>query len=201
MTSPEEPPSGEVTRLLRAAESGDRSAADALMARVYAELRAVAGKRMSEERPDHTLQATALVNEVWLRLTREERGLSFEDRGHFFRAAAEAMRRILIEHARSRGREKRGGGAPRASLEGIDVASPEDSGTILAVHEALRRLEVQDQRMAEIVKLRFFVGLSVEETAVALGLSDRAVQREWTLAKAWLQRELGRGDPPRGARP
>lgn len=192
MTPPNDLPSGEVTRLLRGAEAGDPSAAARLLARVYGELRAVAGKRMSEERPNHTLQATALVHEVWLRLTREERGLAFADSGHFFRAAAEAMRRILIEHARSRGRDKRGGGARPVPLEEIDLASPEESGTMLAVHEALRRLEEQDQRMAEVVKLRFFVGLSVEETAVALGLSDRTVQREWTLAKAWLQRELGR---------
>ena len=190
----------DVTRLLKAAEAGDRSAVEELLGRVYAELRAVAGKRMSEERPDHTLQPTALVNEAWLRLAGREVGLGFQDRAHFFKAAAETMRRILIEHARKRGREKRGGGALRVPLSALDVAARAESGEILSVDEALRRLEEQDARMAEIVKLRFFAGLSELETAEALGLSDRTVRREWVLPRAWLARELGRGDSAEGGR-
>ncbi len=184
----------EVTRLLRAAGGGDRTAADELLRRVYGELRAIAGRRMSEERADHTLQATALVHEAWLRMAGDEVGLDFQNRAHFMKAAAEAMRRILIEHARKRGREKRGGGAVRVPLSAVEIASLADSGEILSVDEAIRRLEGQDERMAEIVKLRFFAGLSEEETAEALGLSDRTVRREWVLARAWLARELGRGD-------
>ncbi len=196
MTLPADPrdeiPHGEVTRLLRAAEGGDRSAAEEVLRRVYDELRSIAGKRLSAERPDHTLQATALVHEVWLRLAGDAPGIGFESRAHFFRAAAAAMRRILIEHARKRGREKRGGGARRVPLSAIDLACQQDSASILSVDEAIRRLEEQDERMAEIVKLRFFAGLSEEETAETLSLSDRTVRREWVLARAWLQRELGR---------
>jgi RNA polymerase sigma factor (TIGR02999 family) len=183
----------DVTRLLSAAGAGDRAAADELFRRVYAELRAAAGARMSGERADHTLQATALVNEVWLRLTGEQAGLAFENRAHFHTAAAEAMRRILIEHARRRGREKRGGAAVRLPLSAADLAAQADSGDFLAVDEAIRRLEAQDTRMAEIVKLRFFAGLSEDEIAAALRISDRTVRREWTLARAWLARELAKG--------
>ena len=161
---------------------------------LVAELRAIAGGRMSGERPDHTLQATALVHEAWLRLAGDQAGLDFQNRAHFLKAAAEAMRRILIEHARKRGREKRGGSARRVPLTAVEVASQADSGEILSVDEALRRLEGQDERMAEIVKLRFFAGLSEQETAAALGLSDRTVRREWVLARAWLARELGKSD-------
>src|SRR5262245_13235345 len=197
---PNDPPSSgaELTRLLRAAGSGDRAAADELLRRVYGELRAVAGQRMSEERLDHTLQPTALVNEAWLRLAGDGKGLAFDSRGHFFKAAAEAMRRILIEHARSRGRQKRGGGARAVPLSAVELVSQADSGEILSVDEAIRRLEGRDDRMAEIVKLRFFAGLSEEETAKALGLSDRTVRREWLLARAWLGRELGRGESTDG---
>lgn len=181
---------GELTRLLRAASAGDRSAMPELLRLVYDELRAVARQRMSSERAGHTLQPTALVHEAWMRIAGT--GVTFESRAHFFRAAAEAMRRILIDHARSRGRQKRGGGARSLPLTAVEVASQVDSGEFLSVDEALRRLEARDERMAEIVKLRFFAGLSEQETAEALGISDRTVRREWTLARAWLSRELDR---------
>jgi RNA polymerase sigma factor (TIGR02999 family) len=184
---------GEATRLLRAASAGDRAAAEEFLRRVYGELRALARRHMSGERFDHTLQPTALVHEAWLRLLGGDPELRFEDRGHFLRAAAEAMRRILIEHARKRGRDKRSGGAVRLPISAIELASRADSSEILSVDEAIRRLEEQDGRMAEIVKLRFFAGLSDQEIAEALGLSDRTVRREWVLARAWLHRALSRG--------
>jgi RNA polymerase sigma factor (TIGR02999 family) len=144
---------------------------------------------MASERPDHTLQATALVHEAYLRLVGAQQ-TTWKGKGQFCLAAAEAMRRILIEHARKRGRIKRGGDFQRVPLD-IDVlareAQPEE---IAAVNDAIHRLEQKDPRMGEIVRLRFFVGLSVAETAAALGFSDRTVRREWALARAWLSREL-----------
>jgi RNA polymerase sigma factor (TIGR02999 family) len=133
------------------------------------------------------------VHEAWLRLADDQAGFAFGSRAHFFKAAAEAMRRILIEHARARGRGKRGGGARRVPLSAIEIVQQADCGEILSVDDAIRRLEERDERLAEIVKLRFFAGLSEQETAEALGLSDRTVRREWTLARAWLRRELGLG--------
>jgi RNA polymerase sigma factor (TIGR02999 family) len=182
----------DVTRILEAAGQGDPHAAQKLLPMVYEQLRKAAQKQMAGERPDHTLQATALVHEAYLRLVGSHQ-TAWENRAHFYVAAAEAMRRILIEHARKRGRIKRGGDHERAPLSAaylIQEARPEE---IMSVDAAIRRLEGRDSRMARIVRLRFFAGLSVEETAEALGVSDRTVRREWALARAWLHRELGVG--------
>lgn len=178
-----------ITNLLNEASTGDQKAASELLPLVYRELHSAARRRMASERSEHTLQATALVHEAYLRLVGAQQ-TTWKGKGQFCLAAAEAMRRILIEHARKRGRVKRGGDYQRVSLD-IEVlareAQPEE---IEALDDAICRLEKKDPRMGEIVRLRFFVGLSVDETAAALGLSDRTVRREWALARAWLSREL-----------
>lgn len=156
---------------------------------VYDELRAIARAQLRNERPDHSLQATALVHEAYLRLARDGRA-PWTDRRLFFAAAAEAMRRILIEHARSRGRVKRGGAPVRVELSSVDLARDDDLDQVLALDEAFRRLEEQDRQAADVVRLRFFAGLSVEETATALQLSERTVKREWAFARAWLYAAL-----------
>jgi RNA polymerase sigma factor (TIGR02999 family) len=162
---------------------------DRLLPLVYGQLRAIAAQRMAGERPGHTLDATGLVHEAYLKLVQGP--LDWQGKAHFYGAAAEAMRRILVDHARGRGREKRGAGRVRLPLDVVELASREDPSEILSVDEAVRRLEERDPRMGAIVKLRFFAGLSDEETAEALGVADRTVRREWTLARAFLQRELG----------
>lgn len=181
----------DVSRLLSEASTGNEKAASELLPLVYRELHALASRRMASERADHTLQATGLVHEAYIRLVGAQQ-TTWKGKGQFCLAAAEAMRRILIEHARKRGRVKRGGDYQRIPLD-LDVlareAEPEE---ISAVDGAIQRLEQKDPRMGEIVRLRFFVGLSVAETAAALGLSDRTVRREWALARAWLSRELKR---------
>lgn len=160
---------------------------------VYDELRAMARAQLRNERPDHSLQATALVHEAYLRLLGDARP-PWSDRRHFFTAAAEAMRRILIEHARSRSRQKRGGKRVQVDLSNIDLTSDQDLEELLALDDAFCRLERQDPRTAEIVRLRFFAGLSVEETAKALDLSERTVKREWGYARAWLYQALQDGE-------
>jgi RNA polymerase sigma factor (TIGR02999 family) len=165
----------------------------ALFPLVYEQLRGLARRRMAAERSDHTLQATGLVNEVFLRLQHSGQ-LHFSHRGQFFLAAAEAMRRILIEHARARGKLKRGGGRKRVLLNVMDLAAEEQIPEILALDEALQRLHQTNPDVAAIVRLRFFAGLSVEETAHALNLSPRTIKREWTYARAILHRHL-RQDP------
>lgn len=188
MTSPE---SGEVTRILTGAEGLSREEAlERLLPVVYDELRALAQARLHRERPDHTLQATALVHEAYIRLVGWGQQ-PWANRAHFYRAAAEAMRRILIEHARGRGRIKRGGDRVRVDLEHADLAMWHDPDDVLALDEGIRRLTKQDPRSAEIVRLRFFAGLSIAETANALGLSVRTVNRDWEFARAWLFRALG----------
>ncbi len=177
--------SAEVSRILEAG----RVDMDRLLPLVYDRLRAIAAQRMAGERAGHTLDATGLVHEAYLKLVQGPVG--WQGKAHFYAAAAEAMRRILVDHARGRGREKRGAGRVRLPLDVVDLASREDPSEILSVDEAVRRLEERDPRMAEIVKLRFFAGLSDAETAQALGIADRTVRREWTLARAFLQRELG----------
>lgn len=161
---------------------------------VYDELRALARSQLRRERPDHSLQATALVHEAYLRLARDGRA-PWNDRRLFFVAAAEAMRRILIEHARKRGRAKRGGDPVRVELSSVDLAREEDLDQIVALDDAFRRLEIQDRRAADVVRLRFYAGLSVEETARALELSERTVKREWSFARAWLYAALHDGAP------
>lgn len=158
---------------------------------VYDQLLAIARRRMSGERHEHTLQATALVHEAYLRLLGDDAAsLAWAGRAHFFHAAAEAMRRILIEHARSRGRVKRGGGRKREPLDVIDLASEDNSDDILALDAAICRLEQQDEQAAKIVRLRFYAGLSVEEAAEALSISPRTVKRDWAVARAWLYEQL-----------
>lgn len=156
---------------------------------VYDELRLIAGEQMRHERPDHTLQPTELVHEAYVRLL-GRRQVSWTDQRHFFRAASQAMRRILIEHGRRRGRLKRGGGRQRLCVNVLDLATMEDPSEILAVDDAIRRLERQDARMGQIVNLRFYAGLCIEDTAKMLNVSARTVRREWTLARAWLHRAL-----------
>lgn len=173
--------------LARLIGEGDRAG---LFAHVYDELRGLAGHRMVPEGRGHTLQATALVHEVFLRLS-ADRGSTWEDRRHFFAAAIEAMRRILIEHARRARSQKRGGGALRVTLGAADNPIELDLDQAAAVHEALERLEEEDERAAEVARLRFLLGLTVEETAAALDLSVRTVHREWTFARARLFELLG----------
>ena len=159
---------------------------------VYAELRRIAAREMRRERPGRTLQTTALVHEAYLRLLKDA-SLSFESRAHFLGIAARAMREILIEHARGRGARKRGGGAVRLTLDDLTASVAAPAVDVLALNEALERLARLDERHARVVELRYFGGLSVEETAAALDLSPATVKRAWTLARAWLYRELESG--------
>jgi RNA polymerase sigma factor (TIGR02999 family) len=185
-----DPGSGDrFTWLLEAAAAGEAGAADELLPLVYEQLRAVARQRMAGERSDHTLQPTALVHEAFLRIV-GDRPEGWSGRAQFFAAAAEAMRRILIEHARARDRIKRGGGRRAISMDVLELAAAGDSEEILALDEAIRRVGDQDERMGQIVRLRFYAGLSVKDTAEVLDLSERTVKREWSVARAWLYREL-----------
>jgi RNA polymerase sigma factor (TIGR02999 family) len=180
-----------VTQLLEAAGAGDARAAEELLPLVYQELRRLAAAKMAEQPPGQTLQATALVHEAWLRLTGNPEA-SWNGRKHFFRAAAEAMRQILIDRARAKGRLKRGGDFTRINLDELDVALEAEPEALLLVDEALELLSREDSDKADLVKLRFYAGLSVEETALALGISEKTVQRHWIHARAWLFREIQR---------
>jgi RNA polymerase sigma factor (TIGR02999 family) len=184
----ERDPSDEVTKILRAGQNHSRAPQE-LLPLVYDQLRKLAEHRMQQERGDHTLQATALVHEAYLRLVGNQE-IVWANRAHFFHAAAEAMRRILIEHARARGREKRGGGRARIPLGVVDLAAAEDSEQILALDEVFCRFEEQEPEIAAVVRLRFYAGLTAEETAEALGVSVRTIYRDWAYARAWLWREL-----------
>ena len=175
----------DLTQILERVEQGDQRAAEELLPLVYDELRRLAAHRMANEVQGHTLQPTALVHEAWLRLARENHN-KFENRSHFFAAAAEAMRRILIEHARRKSAQRRGGGLERVELEQIDIPEKATDATLVRVNEALAALEREDARAAELVKLRFFAGLSVEQAALALGVTDRTARRDWRFARAWL---------------
>lgn len=179
----------DVTRIIDAIRDGDPQAVERLLPLVYDELRQLAAARLSHEAPGQTLQATALVHEAYLRLVggSEPR---WETRGHFFTAAAEAMRRILIDRARSRNRQKRGGGVKRLELESLDLVSPPPDEQLLALDEVLSRLEQQDPVKARLVKLRFFAGLTLEQAASALGISRATADRYWAFARAWLFHEL-----------
>lgn len=181
-----------VTGLLARASSGDSAATDALFPVVYSELRALAARHLAEERVGHTLQPTALVHEAYLRLVGPDQG-AWQNRAHFFGAAATAIRRILIEHARGRGRAKRGGGASRESLDGLESSTPGLDIDLLDLHESLERLEAVDAAKARTVELRYFGGLSLEETALVLGVSVPTVSRHWEFARAWLHRDMTRG--------
>lgn len=173
----------DVTRLLDAAAAGDRQAAAALLPLVYDELRKLAAARMTHEKPGQTLNATALVHEAYLRLVGDQQ---FDGRGHFFAAAAEAMRRILVENARRKGREKRGGGRVRVDLDRVELAVEESPEDLLALDEALTQLGAEDSVVASVVNLRYFAGLTIEETAANLGVSVRTANRHWAYARAWL---------------
>jgi RNA polymerase sigma-70 factor (ECF subfamily) len=181
--------SADVTVLLAQLAHGDQQAASRLVPLVYSELRQMAARYMRRERVDHTLQTTALVHEAYLKLV-EQTPVSWQNRAHFFAVAAQVMRRILIDHARGHLREKRGGGQQVIPLDEGLVFSPEQSAELLEVDAALHRLTELDQRQAKIVELRFFGGLTVEETAAVLGISPKTVKRDWSVAKAWLHGEL-----------
>ena len=182
----------EVTRLLLAWNDGDERALEKLVPQVYQELRRLARRQMRGEHPDHTLQTTALINEAYLRLV-DLRNIQWQNRAHFFALCARLMRRILVDFARSRHYAKRGGGAQPVSLEESRVVSPAHSTDLVAVDDALKALTKVDARKAQVVDLRFFGGLTVEETAEVLKVSPETVQRDWKLAKAWLLRELSGG--------
>lgn len=180
---------GEVTLLLHRLNAGDKGATDQLITFVYDELRRLAAACMRRERFDHTLQPTALVHEVWLRLV-EQREWNPQNRAHFFGTAAQVMRRILIDHARAANAEKRGGDQVIVSLENAMVVAVEHPTQLLDLHRALERLDQLDQRRARIAEMRFFGGLSIDEIAEILGVAPRTVDRQWRAARAWLSREL-----------
>jgi RNA polymerase sigma factor (TIGR02999 family) len=187
----------DATRILAAIERGDPRAAEQLLPLVYDELRALAESRLAREQPGQTLQATALVHEAYLRLVGEG-DPGWDGRGHFFAAAAEAMRRILINRARDRGRLKRGGGLAREDVDPARLALDAPGDDLLALDEALERLEGLAPECAALVKLRFFAGLTQGEAAHALGLARRTADRHWAYAKAWLYHELRQGEPRTG---
>ena len=181
----------DVTQILSQIESGDPSAAEQLLPLVYDELRKLAAARLAQERPGQTLQATALVHEAYLRLVGDgEREQSWDNRGHFFAAAAEAMRRILVDSARRKRAEIHGGGQRRFDLEEADVISRASPERLVALDDALGKLATEDPIAADLVKVRLFAGLSLEESAAALGLSRATAYRHWTYARAWLRAEL-----------
>jgi RNA polymerase sigma factor (TIGR02999 family) len=190
-----EAPPGEVTRLLLAWSQGDRGALDALVPHVYAELRRQADRYLGRQRAGHTLQPTALVHEAFLRLV-DQTHVSFKDRAHFFAVASRAMRQILVDHARRRNAGKRGGHATRLVLDEAIAAVPPRGVDLVALDDALARLEKLDSDQARLVELRFFGGLTIEETAVVLGCSPATVKRSWSSARAWLYGELAGAEEP-----
>ncbi len=184
------PPSTEVTRLLAQCRAGDREVLSRLLPLVYEDLRELADRQLRRERQDHTLQATALVHEAYLRLVDQD-AQNYENRAHFLALAATAMRRILVNHAIARRAEKRGGGAERVTLFEAASVFEERAEDLVALDEALDRLAAVDPQNSRIVELRFFAGLSADETAECLSLSLRTVERGWRFAKAWLRKEIG----------
>ena len=185
----------EVTRILTAIEQGDAKSTDELLPVVYNELRRMAAHKMAGEPAGHTLQPTALVHEAWLKLV-DTPNQSWQNRAHFFGAAAEAMRRILVARARRKHTQRRGAGAGHLDADEIEIASPAPDDQLLALNEALDRFAALEPRQAELVKLRYFVGLKIEEAADVLGISEATAKRWWAYARAWLFNEIGA--PPKG---
>ena len=180
-----------ITQILSQIESGDPTAAEQLLPLVYDELRKLAAAKLVQENPGQTLQATALVHEAYIRLVDVEEAQHWDSRGHFFAAAAEAMRRILVEQARRKGRLKRGGELVRRELHEVEIVTQVRPDEILAVDEALGKLEVQHAAAAQLVKLRYFAGMTIPESAEALGISSRKADQLWAYARAWLLAEMG----------
>jgi RNA polymerase sigma-70 factor (ECF subfamily) len=189
-SSDDRPGVEEVTVLLDRVAAGDRQSTDRLLAAVYDQLRKIAQQRMNDERAGHTLQATALVHEAYLRLLRNRKP-DWSSRAEFYVAAAQAMQRILVEHARKKKRLKRGGDRQPVVSSVLDLAGDENLEDVVALHEAVDRLEAEDPRAALVTRLRFYAGLTVEETAKAMKVSERTVMREWLYARAWLRDALG----------
>ena len=186
------PSEQQVTQLLRAWGQGEATALEELLPLVHQELRRIARRHMLRERHNHTLQATALVNEVYVKLLGCQK-VGWQDRAHFFAISAQLMRRILVDSARARGYQKRGGGIPKVTLDECLIAPQEKGQDLIVLDDALKTLSAVDPRKSRVVELRVFGGLSVEETAEVLRVSSDTVQRDWKLAKAWLAREMGRG--------
>ena len=184
----------DVTRLLAAAERGERNAEEELLKLVYAELHRMAEQKLAHEVPGQTLQPTALVHDAWLQLVPPDGKTGLANRAHFFGAAARAMRRILIDRARRRQAEKRGSGAEHLDLDSVDIAAHASDSLLLRLDEALEKLAVEDPASAELVRLRFFVGMKTEEAAEALNISERTAKRYWQFARAWLYDELRVGN-------
>ena len=182
----------DVTRILSAIEQGDPQAAEQLLPLVYDELRQLAAQRLAHEKPGQTLQPTALVHEAYLRLVGADPKRPWDSRGHFFAAAAEAMRRILVEHARRKVRSRHGGGRRRVDLPDVEIVAPAEDEQVILLDEALTRLAAIRPQAAELVQLRFFSGLTVDEAATLLDLSPRTARRLWVFARAWLQRDMER---------
>ena len=191
MTAPSQ---HDVTRLLDSLRGGDRAALDVLFPLVYDELRRLARRHLARERPGHTLDSVALVNEAYLRLV-DQRNVKWNNRAHFFAIAAQMMRRILVDYARSHLYAKRGGGAVHVSLDQVGLASNEPTAEVTALDEALTKLESIDPQQARVVELKFFGGLTIKETAEVLGISVDMVKREWSTARAWLYREMTGNTP------
>src|SRR5262245_5056038 len=181
----------DVTRIPSASEQGDPSAAAQLLPVVYAELRRLASQKLAQEKPGQTLQATALVHEAYLRLVDVERAQQWNSRGHFFAAAAEAMRRILVEQARHKRSARGGGQFQRVELHDEQLAAPSGNVDLIALDEALSKLASHNGRKAELVKLRYFAGLTIQQAAAALGIAESTADADWAYAKAWLRLELG----------
>jgi len=180
----------DVTQILSQIESGDPTASEQLLPLVYDELRRLAAQRLTREKPGQTLQATALVHEAFVRLVGTHKARQWNSRGHFFAAAAEAMRQLLIERARHKKRIRHGGGRQRIDLDVQLCISADGDDTLLAINDALERLAAKDPEPAQVVKLRYFGGLTIEETAAAMNVSVRTVNRQWSYARAWLYRQL-----------
>ena len=187
---------GDATKILQAIQQGDSTAADELLPLVYDELRKLAAAKLASEKPGQTLQATALVHDVYLRLVDQNSPRNWDGRGHFFAAAAEAMRRILVDHARQKKSMKRGGNLQRQEFVESNIIGPADASpnTVLAVHDALDEFSKVDPRAAELVKLRYFVGMTIAESAGILNVSSRTANKWWNYAKAWLMHRIGEID-------